>query len=622
VSTSLAHAAWLLPALPALAALALLLPGDWRERAAGPVAVLATAASLALAVALLVATSREPGRVVETAHPIAPLVSAGTRVDGLAALLALVVTLVATLVQVYSTAYLRGDTRLPTYAGLVCLFTAAMLVVVLAGDLLVLYVGWEVMGICSALLIAHDRTDRLAVRAGVQAFLTTRVGDLGLLLAVIVLGSSAGSFRISVVLGHLPASSHTALTAAGLLLVLGLAGKSAQVPLQTWLPDAMAGPTPVSALIHSATMVAAGVYVLARLYPVVTASTATLDTLVLVGVASILLGAVCACAADDLKRVLAWSTVSQLGYMTTALGVGGRDAAVFHLASHAAFKALLFLTAGVVVVAAGSTSMAAMGGLAGRMRLTAAAAAVGLTGLAGLPPASGFFSKDAVLAAARTAAYGDATVDVSRWAGVVALVGGLVGVAVTGAYATRVFCRVFLGPRRGAGGGEPGWVMGLPLAVLVVGTLAVGWTSLPGSGGFDRLVGAGGHPGLAPEVGTAVPSLLLALAGLLLVAGLHRADPSRDPAHLLGERLRSLLSAGFGVDALYRRVAAGGVLALGRGAAAFDRLVVDAAVERSGSGARAAGRRLRLLENGNAQAYVGAVLVGAVLLAVAGTVLR
>lgn len=397
----------LLPAVPLVAGLGgLLLPPSPRgattgqdpaRRAAIGLGVAGAAGALLIAVVLLVRV----GAPVETSTTWVDLgglrVTLGVRLDGAAALVAVAVAAVALAVQVYSVGYLkRGphddvevDHRYPPYAAQISLFTAAMLLVVVAGDLIMLLVGWEVMGLCSYLLIAHDRRLPEAPAAAMKAFLVTRVGDVGFLLGIAVLGVSAGSFRIADVLAH----DHSAglLTTACLLLLAGVAGKSAQFPLHTWLPDAMAGPTPVSALIHAATMVAAGVYAVTRLYPLFERAPAALAVLGVMAAVTLLLGALAATAQDDLKRVLAWSTVSQIGYMTGALAVGSPTAALFHLLSHAAFKALLFLAAGAVIHAVGTTLMSRMGGLRATMPVTFWCTVVGLGALAGVPrcPASG-----------------------------------------------------------------------------------------------------------------------------------------------------------------------------------------------------------------------------------------
>src|SRR5690606_3710800 len=269
----------------------------------------------------------------------------------------------------------------------------------------------------------------------------TRVGDVGFWLGVILLGVHAGSFRIAEVLTAVSAGalSGGVVTAAALLLLAGVAGKSAQFPLHTWLPDAMAGPTPISALIHAATMVAAGVYVVFRLYPVFTTATAALAVLGVIAAVTMLLGALAATAADDIKRVLAWSTVSQIGYMMAALAVGATTAALFHLLAHAAFKALLFLAAGAVIHAVGSNLMSVMGGLRRPMPVTFWSLTIGLGALVGLPPLAGFWSKDAIL---------HATVSAPGWLAGVVFTSALTTVVVTAWYATRLWLRTCFGTRR------------------------------------------------------------------------------------------------------------------------------------------------------------------------------
>src|SRR5690554_6553811 len=497
----------LLPAVPFAAALAGFLVPLRRRRLAAVLAVAGAAGALLLAVVLLAGLDRPYGRYVELVRFADLAVTFGVRVDHAALLVAVAVGVVALAVQVYSVDYLRGDDRYAPYAAQVLLFTAAvllvvfagdlvvllggwevvaigyapyaaqvllfpaaMLLVVVAGDLIVLLVGWEVMGICSYLLIAHDRRLPEAPGAAVKAFLVTRVGDVGFWLGIILLGVHAGSFRIAEVLsaavaGELPAG---VLTAAGLLLLVGVAGKSAQFPLHTWLPDAMAGPTPISALIHAATMVAAGMYVVFRLYPVFSTGTGLLAVLGVVAAVTMLLGALAATAADDIKRVLAWSTVSQLAYMAGALAVGATAAALFHLLTHAAFKALLFLAAGSVIHAVGSNLMSAMGGLRRGMPVTFWSMTIGLGALVGLPPLAGFWSKDAILQAA------------SGGAGTVAALvfaAGLATVVVTAWYATRLWLRTFFGPAASGTGHEPPPLMAWPVVVLAVPSALLGFAA-------------------------------------------------------------------------------------------------------------------------------------------------
>jgi NADH-quinone oxidoreductase subunit L len=589
-----------------------------RLPANGPalVAVLPVAAATVLTAVVAAAQWQRPGArtagltVIRTGGmPI----SVSLDVDGTAAVVALLVCCVALAVQIYSVAYLRDDPRYSSYAAFVSLFTAAMLLVVYSGDLLVLYAGWEVMGICSYFLIGHYWHDRATSAAAVKAFLVTRIGDVGFLLGVIVLGASARSFEIRTVLGQVPAMPHTTVVVATLLLLCGVVGKSAQFPLHTWLPDAMAGPVPVSALIHAATMVAAGVYVVARLYPAFLAAPGSLAVLGVVAAVSMLGAALAALAQDDLKRVLAYSTISQLAYMTGGLAVGARDGALFHLLTHGVAKALLFLGAGVVIVATGSNLMSAMGGLRHAMPVTFWSMTAGFAALAGCPPASGFFSKDAILSQAwRTARQAEPARDqvpaIPAWTGWLVLVAGLLTAAVTAAYATRAWLVTFLGERRApARVRDTSALMRWPVAALAVPALVLGFLGL-GSGQ------------LRPGLGVSAVSLLFTLAGGGAVFLAWNRDPAIDPVHLLGPA-RPLLRDGFRLDALYSRLAVRPVEAVARLVARADERLLDRGVTGTARGARRLGGLLRVTANGDPQAYVSGVLAGVVVIVLAVVVL-
>ncbi|MEV4094763.1 NADH-quinone oxidoreductase subunit 5 family protein [Streptosporangium saharense] len=573
-------------------------------------------------------------------------ISVGLLVDPLAASVAVLVTVVALAVQVYSVGYLAGDRRYPSYSAFISLFTSAMLLVVHAADLLVLYVGWEVMGLCSYLLIGHWWEDRANSRAAVKAFLVTRIGDVGFLFGIFVLGTAAGSFRIADVIAKVPQMSSGTVVTATLLLLAGVAGKSAQVPLHTWLPDAMAGPTPISALIHAATMVAAGIFLVARLHPVFAGAGPTLDVLAVVAALGMLGAALAALAQDDLKRVLAYSTISQLAYMAGALAAGADGAAILHLITHGAFKALLFLCAGIVIHTVGSNLMSAMGGLRGRLPVTFVAMTVGFAALMGLPPVSGFFSKDEVLLSMERALAAGPLTD----AAALLLYGcALATVAVTGAYATRAWLRTFFGERRavplpesatphtGLSGpatphadpsksatpytGVPEPIasrtgglreapasMLWPVIVLAVPTLLLGFTGVGFAGAADV------------HWGTAALSVLLALLGAAAVYVVWRGAPLADPARVLGP-FRVPFERAFYVDSLYRALFVLPVLHLARLVARTDDRVIDGAVRGSGRATLSLSGLVRLTQNGNAQLYVTAVLAGVLLLAVGAVAL-
>jgi NADH-quinone oxidoreductase subunit L len=495
----------------------------------------------------------------------------------------------------------------------VSLFTAAMLLVVVANDLIALLVGWEVMGICSYLLIGHDRTLPEAPAAAVKAFLVTRVGDVGFLLGIALLATGTGSLDIADInasaSGHflgetLPTAvpGHGLLTAAALLLLAGVAGKSAQFPLHTWLPDAMAGPTPISALIHAATMVAAGVYVVARLFGVFSAAPAALATLGMVAAVTMLLGALAATAQRDIKRVLAWSTVSQVAYMAGALAVGAPVVALFHLLTHAAFKALLFLAAGAVIHAVGSNLISAMGGLRAGMPVTFATMTVGLGALAGVPPLAGFFSKDQVLASAWVAvAQGGPA---PRWVAVVVLVSGLATVALTGWYATRLWLRVFFGPSADRGHDPPA-LMRWPLVILAVPAALLGFVAF--AGGFAaRLT----PPDLADGSLTTLDWTTyagLGLVGLGAVGAWRVWRRGTDPAP-------ALLAEGFRMDDIQNTLVVRPVLALASVARRVDQSIVDGAVELTGRGAMRLGGAAARWHRAKLPRAATAVFGGALLL--------
>lgn len=444
--------AWLIPALPFAAALIGFLYGGRAPRLVGPLGVGATAAASVIAAAVAYASPHSATGVNEHATQLTPTgfipIVLGTRVDGLASTVAVMVCLVALAVQVYSTRYMADDRRRSSYTAFVSLFTAAMLLVVLSADLIVLLVGWEVMGICSYFLIGHYWEQAYARNAAVKAFVMTKLGDVPFLFGIFVLGVEAGSFKIGDVLAAVGDARIEHLTLATLLLLGGVVGKSAQFPLHSWLPDAMAGPTPISALIHAATMVAAGMYIIARLYPAFAEAPATLAVLGVIAAVTMLGSAIAAFAQDDIKRVLAYSTVSQLAYMAAGLAVGGRDAAVFHLLTHAAFKALLFLGAGAIIHGIGSNSLHALRGRARSMPIAFVTTTIGLAALAGVPPLSGFFSKEAILTATEHAAAGETVV--TEWVGDIVFAAAIVTVGVTAAYCARLWLLAFEPGRRTA----------------------------------------------------------------------------------------------------------------------------------------------------------------------------
>ncbi|MEO8105925.1 MAG: NADH-quinone oxidoreductase subunit L [Actinomycetes bacterium] len=590
--------------LPAVAAFVGLLVGGASRPAAAAVAVAGPLAALVIAVSL-VAQRPWDDPIVDTGFggALQPLPSA-TVVDGLAITVALMVCTVATLVQVYSIGYMKHEPRYPSYSAFVSLFTAAMLAVVVAGDLVFLVIGWEVMGLCSYLLIGQNWEREEARQAAVKAFLVTKVGDIGFIIGVVVLIGATATTMIPQAVQAAAADPTVATVASGLIL-LGVLGKSAQFPFHDWLPDAMAGPSPVSALIHAATMVAAGVYVVARFYPMFLAAPGVLTVMAIIACLSMLGAAAIAVVQTDIKRVLAWSTVSQLAYMVAALAVGSRDAAVFHLLSHAFFKALLFLAAGAVIHSVGSSSLRDLGGLRRAMPVTFATMTIGLLALVGVFPLAGFFSKESVLIAAEHAANGDEVV--AAWVGWMVLVVAIVTVTVTAMYAVRLWLLTWTGPRPSPAKGvhEVPPVMYLPLVALAVPTLLFGALALDADALPTWIKATATEPSvgavaLTPELVTIALSVIAVLVGAIL--GL-RASRRQEPD--LG---RPFLANGLGVDTAYDWLVVRPFLFVVRWTTRFDRHVIGRAVAGVGSGTTGAAEQLQHNYRGDVQRYVSTAL--------------
>ncbi len=633
--------AWLIPVIPAVSAGLLLLFGGRLGRLAAWVAILAVGASATISTAVFLQLLASEERTFVT--PVARwldiagfTVDWSLLVDPLSGVLILLVTWVGLLIHIYSLGYMEGDPRYARFFAYLNLFVASMLILVLGDSLLVLFVGWELVGLCSYLLIGFWFERRDYASAAKKAFLVNRVGDVGFMIAMFVVYSAVGSLAFADVLPAAGEIGTATLVAIGLLLLLAATGKSAQIPLYVWLPDAMAGPTPVSALIHAATMVTAGVYLIARTSPIY-AEIPDVGLLVAgIGALTALVTAIIACAQVDLKRILAYSTVSQLGYMFIGVGVGDHTAGVFHLLTHGFFKALLFLAAGSVMHAlADQTDIRRMGGLARVMPVTAGTSALAVLAIAGIWPLSGFYSKEEILASA--AQYGPGT-GTALWAV------GLFTAGLTAFYMTRWFVLVFLGPARwreaahptsGASQGaapavhgEPAHhevhphespiAMTLPLVVLAVGTVAGGLININPETGFlhEWLVGTSVVPyereaSVIPE-GLFLPLALAAgVLGIALAAVMYLRIDARTIGVGGGARLAARRA--FYVDELndllYVRLGGG----LSRFFAWFDAAVVDGAVNGLGrltTGLATVGRRI---QTGFVRSYALAVLTGAVL---------
>ncbi|HOO17182.1 MAG TPA: NADH-quinone oxidoreductase subunit L [Phycisphaerae bacterium] len=515
---------WLVPVLPLAAFVLLALGGARMPRAAVSalgVGLPAAAAVIAALIAITFGASPPAGhsytQVLWTWMPVAGadfMPQFALHLDALSIVMMLVVTWVGSLILLYSSEFMEGEEGYSRYFAYMDLFISSMLFLVLARDLLVLFLGWEGVGLCSYLLIGFWYRDENNVRAANKAFIVTRVGDTAFAIGLFLLFSSLGTLDIPEVLTRAaqqwPAGSAVAAAAAALLLG-GAVGKSAQLPLQTWLPDAMAGPSPVSALIHAATMVTAGVYLIARMHVIFTLSPLVQWFVALVGALTLLLAACAALVQRDIKRVLAYSTISQIGYMFLALGVGAWTAAIFHFMTHAFFKSLLFLAAGVVILAMHHEhNMFAMGGLRRRMPVTFWTFLAGGLALSAFPLISaGFYSKDLILFEAFTLPRGN----VLFW------LAGFVGSLLTAIYTGRMVFLTFFGPAKHEPARQPRWRMQTPLIVLGVLAICGGFINVP-----DFLRTAlpappeSGHSGL--QIGLEFATGALVIVGILVAAAL------------------------------------------------------------------------------------------------------
>lgn len=424
--------------------------------------------------------------------------------DGLTLVMCSIVTGVGFLIHLYSAAYMNDDASMARFFAYLNLFIAAMLVLVLADNLVLLYLGWEGVGLCSCLLIGfwyHDKDNGYAAR---KAFVVTRVGDTALLLGLFLLFTDLGTLNIQAMLSSAQsawASQEMIATVAALLILGGAVGKSAQLPLHTWLPDAMAGPTPVSALIHAATMVTAGVYLIARTHPIFVISEVALQVVMWVGLLSLLLAAFSALVQRDIKRILAYSTMSQIGYMFLALGVGAWSASIFHLMTHAFFKALLFMAAGFVIISLHhKQDIFEMGGLKDRSPLAFWSFLIGGACLCALPFTSGFFSKESILMV------------VWHQAPFVVWLGAVFVSFLTALYTFRLFFIVFYGEEKTQFENHGSVAITIPLVLLAGLSLVGGYFILPLTGVFPSLDGAGTHALLAEGIAIAMPILGILLA--------------------------------------------------------------------------------------------------------------
>lgn len=620
---------WLIPALPLAGFAVLLLAGPrLGEPRAGWLATAASAGSFLLTLitfgGLLALDSADGGGAggrsgrwfVSTLFEWMPIggleVDAALLVDPLSMTMALFVTGVGTLIHLYSVGYMHGDPKYSKFFLYLNLFLFSMLMLVLGENLVVTFLGWEGVGTCSYLLISFWHERPTAATAGKKAFVTNRIGDFGFMVATFLLWTSLGTVSYIGIGAVAPALAGGTATAVSLLLLLAAAGKSAQLPLYVWLPDAMEGPTPVSAMVHAATMVTAGVYLLVRLNPVLT-STALL-IIAIVGAATALFAALAAVAQHDIKKVLAYSTVSQLGYMFLAIGSGAYVAAIFHVVTHAFFKGLLFLGSGSVIHGMGDEQdMRRMGALRAAMPITAVTFIVGWLAIAGVPPLSGFWSKDEIL----LAAWEQPDIGPLLWAV------GLVTALLTAYYMSRQTFLVFFGGQRWDDGAHPHEsppTMTLPLVVLA-GAAAVGgalnlplvkdWLVLEHF--LDPVLAHSHHFSSAPltKVLLALVATVAAVGGIAVAVGAWLR--SRIPTDKLEP---ALLENAFYVDAGVSKFVGGPGTAAFEAAAAADRKVVDGAVNGVAKLVRRIGETVRPLQSGYLRHYASGVAVGAIILVI------
>jgi len=613
---------WMVPALPLAGFVTLALAGSKLPRAAASlvgVGSVASSALIAVAIAMRFLSSPPDAHVfVQPLWTIFDLpglrVDAAFRLDALSLVMMLVVTVIGALIHLYSTAYMRDDAGYTRFFAYLNLFVAAMLTLVLADDLFFLFLGWEGVGLCSYLLIGFWYDDPKNGKAAAKAFLVTRVGDAFMAVGMFLLVAQLGTLHIATVLERAPeawAQGSGMATLAALLMLGGALGKSGQLPLQVWLPDAMAGPTPVSALIHAATMVTAGVYLIARMNGLFTLAPAAQTTVAVIGAATLLVAGSCALVQRDIKRVLAYSTISQIGYMFLALGVGAWSAALFHFVTHAIFKALLFMAAGSIIVALHhEQDMFKMGGLRKKLPVVFWTFLVGAISLSAMPLiGAGFYSKDMILFEAGTSELGGAPF----W------VAGFVGALITSLYTFRMVFITFFGTAEHRIEHGTPIAISVPLIVLAVAATFAGLLELPRTLGdspaFSHFMEHALPAAPLRETSLRSEALLqfasggIVLLGFFLAVGLWYRK-STVLKGIAGSPIAGFLHAGWGFDAIYDRLVV-------RPYAGFARVNANDATDdfyvalvRVGEGIGALFRRT---QNGRLRWYAAAAGAGAIL---------
>ena len=619
-----------IPTLPALVFLVLVLTGRLLKENAQYVAILGVTISLVFSVfALLFVAGIVPGGGAPIEFSVNWIdlgqggsFPMGVYIDGLAAVMLVVVCLVSLMIQLYSGAFMEGDKRFAWYYAMLNLFTASMLGLVLAPNFIQLYVFWELVGLCSYLLVGHWFEKPSARDAAVKAFVVTRIGDAGLFVGIIIFWATTGSTAFTDISEAAQAGfiGGSLFTTAVILVFVGAVGKSAQFPLHVWLPDAMEGPTPVSALIHAATMVAAGVYLVARTYDIFVQSPTAMLVVAYIGGFTALMAATMALVKKDIKRVIAYSTVSQLGYMMLGLGIGSYTAGFFHLYNHAFFKALLFLCAGSIIYAIDSYNLFEMGGLRRRMPITFLTMLIAGLSLSGIFPFAGFWSKDAIVASAYEEHY-------------YLLFGmALLTVFLTAFYIFRAIFLAFTGEPRTEPAREaeesPGIMTG-PMMILAFFAIVSGWVGIPEGFGlpvrdyFSEFVPPSefaatlGHEAHAFSFVLGGISVVVGLLGIGLAYTLYVARP--ELAGGLASRfswLHKFLDKGWYFDALYGATFVRFAMWLGRATREFDRKVIGGLVGGVGRGTLETGGLLQRLQSGRVQNYALFILLSVLIIGV------
>ena len=655
--------AWIMLVLPFVAFLAIILFGKPMKREGGELAVGFMAINLIWASVLFVQNMLD-GIYYENEFTIADIGAVGGHdlvfelgyvVDGLSIMMYWVVSFVGLLVFIYALGYMKGDIRVTWFFASFSLFAGSMLVLVGAPNLIQLIVGWEGVGLASYLLIGHYWEQKENSSAGMKAFLTNKVADVGLILGAILVGVSLGNFRFSAIseaaIAHNESLTKVAFV-GGLLLFFGAMGKSAQFPLHVWLPDAMAGPTPVSALMHAATMVTAGIYLMARTFPLYQNLAMDARNYMLpIAVITLFVTGLLALVADDIKKVLAYSTVSQLGYMMAAMAAGGYTAALFHLFTHAFFKGLLFLGAGSVIHAVHSNNMSDMGGLRKDMPKTFWTFVIGSVSLAGIIPLAGFWSKDEILGTLGNEGY-----EAFMWV-------AIAGAFVTAFYMTRAIALTFFGTYKGHGDPhESPSLITVPLLVLAVPSVIAGLFNIPGVswpriGNFTDWVGArvvtmGDHHASSIDLLLAAYGLAAALGGVAVGWWLFSKDKAtqserdafeipvlypllRNKYYIDDFYLRGVVGPikgtiaqgidfinGHVIDGVVNGVAYGTVIVGNFVYGRIDQRGIDLAINAVAGGTSGAGSKLKLVQTGKVQQYAGGFVVGALLLVIGLVIFR